>query len=201
VANDGGTIRPVALVAYLSMTSRAKTPQQKKHESYANDRVEGGEYAHADRKNRPRVKARGQRQLRRASKQQIKIQDPEELQLASRASTRWLNSTVGLAEHLTQTNLRRVWRESHNLFRQGYGPNTHARFRAVIESWMAGATGHSVTLAEFYAEQLAVISGDDRSTARGIRRHTEFLSQFFANEPQLLIRFEKWISNLREKSA
>ena len=39
---------------------RFKTPQLKKLESYAHDRTEGSEYPHADRRNRPIVKALGQ---------------------------------------------------------------------------------------------------------------------------------------------
>jgi len=70
---------------------RFKTPQQKKKDSYAHNRVKGGEYPHADRKNRPRVKAFGQRELRRISKQ-----------LAT--------SGVRLPEHLESTQRQRIER-------------------------------------------------------------------------------------------
>ena len=40
------------------------TPQRKKKQSYAHDRVEGGEYPHADRRNHPIVRALGNRRVR-----------------------------------------------------------------------------------------------------------------------------------------
>ena len=70
--------------------ARVKTPQQKKKDSYAHDRVEGGEYPHADRKNRPRVKAFGQRELRRISKATACPARPKRcLQLPDRPRWTW----------------------------------------------------------------------------------------------------------------
>src|SRR5438067_859261 len=97
--------------------ARFKTPQQKKKNSYAHDRVEGGEYPHADRKNRPRVKARGQWQLRRVSKQLLAWQAEEVLQLPERSRRTWGKSGVRLREHLESTLRHRIEREAHNIFR------------------------------------------------------------------------------------
>src|SRR5271170_6522420 len=119
--------------------ARLKTPQQKKMDSYAHDRVEGGEYPHADRKNRPRVKAFGQRKLRRISKQLLAWQPEEVLQLPERPRWTWQKSSIRLPEHLESTQRQRIEREAHNIFRRGYSPATHAGFRRVLQSWMKGS--------------------------------------------------------------
>jgi hypothetical protein len=89
--------------------ARFKTPQEKKEDSYTHDRVEGGEYPHADRKNRPRVKAFGQRQLRRISKQLVARQPEEVLQLPGRPLWTWQQTGVRLPEHLESTQSRKSW--------------------------------------------------------------------------------------------
>jgi hypothetical protein len=88
--------------------ARPKTPQQKKEDSYAHDRVEGGEYPPADRKNRPRVKALVQRELRRISKQLLASQPEDVLQLAQRPRWTWRKSNVRLPEHLESTQRHRA---------------------------------------------------------------------------------------------
>jgi len=175
---------------------RFKTPREKKRQSYAHGRVEGGEYPHADRKNRPRVKARGQRKLRRTAKQMLASQ-PEEVQLLpdGRARGTWSKSGVRLPEHLESTQRARIQREAHNLFRRGYGPATHARFARVVRSWMNGASERSASLAEFYFNELM-----DSTRPAGIDRRREFLDQFFGQEPELKAEFQNWITALRKNA-
>jgi hypothetical protein len=179
--------------------ARPKTPQQKKKDSYAHDRVEGGEYPHADRKNRPRVKAFGQRRLRRISKQLLAWQPEEVLQLPERSLWTWQKTGVRLPEHLESTHRQRIEREAHNIFRRGYGPATHARFRRVLQSWMKGGSEQSSSLAEFYYGVFNQFPDEPEGPPYGQgwlpqRRH--FLGRFFSKEPALKRRFQNWITGL-----
>jgi hypothetical protein len=132
--------------------ARVKTPQQKKQESYAHDRADGGDHPHADRKNRPQFKARTKRQLRRTAKQMLASQPEEVLQLQERPKRTWQKTGVPLSEHLTATQKKQIEREAHNIFRKGYGPATHARFRRVLESWMKGESENSSALDGFVSQ-------------------------------------------------
>lgn len=174
--------------------SRLKTPQQKKRASYAHDRVEGGEYPHADRKNRPRLKALAQRQHRRTAKQILasKLDDVPQLQERSRLG--WTKNTVRLAAHLLETQMQRIERQADNIFRKGYGAATHARFRRVVQSWMQSGSEQSASLADFYRTVMHP-HADPRSNGRASLSHRRnFLRQFFNREPHLKIRFENWIA-------
>ena len=180
-ADVSPTPSPVPQVRLFTRMARVKTPQQKKKESYARDRVEGGEYPHADRKNRPRVKALGQRQLGRTSRQMLASQPEDVLQLPERSGGVWRKSGVRLSEHLQSTRRDRIEREAHNIFRRGYGPATHARFRRVVQSWMNGGSEQSASLAEFYSGVVNQFPDDPQgSDCRGslFERHY-FLRQFF----------------------
>jgi hypothetical protein len=177
---------------------RAKTPQQKKQESYAHDRIEGAEYPHSARRNRPRVKAFGQREIRHIAKQLLSSQPEEVLQLPARTRWRPMKSAVPLPEHLESTRRQRIEREAHNLFRKGYSPATHARFRRVIESWIQGGSEQSASLAEFYVSVLNAFPGETwGSDGRSMAPRRDFLNQFFDREPALKRSFQQWISTLR----
>jgi hypothetical protein len=168
-----------------------KTPQQKKQESYANDRVDNGKYPHADRKNRPQVKASVQRELRRTAKQLLTSQPEDVLQLPEiRTKREWRKTSVPLPHHLADTRQQRIERESHNLFRRGYGVATHARFRHVLCSWMMGRSEDSAALARFYS---GILNGFSDELHRDYRKHSSFLYQFFQTEPELKREFEEWI--------
>ena len=179
--------------------ARVKTPQQKKQESYAHDRVDGADYPHADRKNRPRFKARTTRQLRRSAKQMLASQPEEVVQLQERPKRRWHKTGVPLSERLIATQKKRIEREAYNIFRKRYGPATHARFRRVVESWMKGKSDHSSELAGLYRkllnpddEGIQAFFGPEYSYERGY-----FLRQFFHREPVLKRDFDKWIASFR----
>lgn len=179
--------------------ARLKTPQQKKKESYEHDRVEGGEYPHADRKNRPRVKAFGQRELRRISKQLLAWKPEEVLQLPTRARWTWQKSGIRLPEHLEATKRQRIEREAHNIFRRGYSPATHARFRSVLQSWISGSSEYSSSVARFY---LSVLNLADKLHPPvygpgSLHQRRDFLRQFFAKEPGLERDFQNWAHNLK----
>jgi hypothetical protein len=179
--------------------SRLKTPQQKKKESYAHDRVEGGEYPHADRKNRPRVKARGQREFRRTAKQLLTSQPEAVLQLPQvRIRRTWLKRGVPLPKHLEATQRHRIEREAWNLFRKGYGPATHARFRRVLQSWMQGNTEQSSSLAEFYFGILNQFP-DELPGQEWYALHRGFLRNFFSSEPELKRDFQNWIAVVKKQ--
>lgn len=178
---------------------RVKPPQQKKQESYAHDRVDAAEYPHADRKNRPRFKSRTKRQLRRTGKQMLASQPEEVMQLQERPKRTWVKTGVPLSEHLIATQKKRIEREAHNIFRRGYGPATHVRFRRVVESWMKGESEHSSTLADLYHkllnpddEGIQAFFGPEYSYERGY-----FLRQFFGREPALKRAFDEWIASFR----
>ncbi len=178
---------------------RSKTPQQKKKESYASDRVEGGEYPHADRRNRPRTKAQGQRQLRRVSKQLLTTEPEETLQLPNRTRLGWCKSSVGLPEHLERTKRNRIEREAHNIFRKGYSTITHARFRDVVNTWMNGVSPQTALLADFYHNVLNGFPDEAQGTPYGqgwLPQRREFLRRFFDQEPDLRRSFEEWIGKL-----
>jgi hypothetical protein len=184
-------------VKLISIMARVKTPQQKKQESYAHDRVDAAEYPHADRKNRPRFKARTKRQLRRSAKQVLASQPEEVLQLQERPKGTWHKTAVPLSEHLTAARKKRIEFEAHNIFRSGYGPKTHARFRRVVESWIKGGSEHSSALADLYRKLLnpdeqgiQAFNGPERS----YERHY-FLRQFFRREPALKRDFDAWIAS------
>ena len=180
--------------------ARFKTPQQKKKDSYAHDQVEGGEYPHADRKNRPRAKALGQRQFRHQTKQLIASQPEEVLQLPERPLWTWGKSGVRLPEHLKRTKRHRIEREAHNLFRRGYDSATHARFRRVVQSWMEGASEQSESLAEFYLGVLGQFPSELEGPPYGqgwLPQRRDFLRQFFSKEPELKRRFQNWIAALK----
>jgi hypothetical protein len=184
----------------ISVMARVKTPQQKKQESYAHDRADGPEYPHAERKNRPRFKARTKRQLRRSAKQTLASQPEEILQLQERPKRTWHKTGVPLSAHLIATQKKRIQREAHNIFRKGYGPATHARFRRlVVESWMKGESEHASALADLYRkllnpddEGIQAFFGPEYSYERGY-----FLRQFFIREPVLKRDFDTWIASFR----
>jgi hypothetical protein len=181
-----------AAIKRIAKMSRLKTPQQKKQASYTHDRVEGGEYPHADRRNRPRLKAREQRQLRRASKQMLASKRDEFLQLPERPRLRWGKNAVPLPEHLIETERNRIEREAHNVFRKGYGPATHARFRRMLQSWMKGKSQQSASLADFYRALISPNENEHIGPQYQKRRH--FLRRFFNREPKLKRSFENWIA-------
>ncbi len=174
-----------------------RTPQQKKEQSYERDRVDRGEYPHADRKNRPRVKAAGWQQVRRASRQLLASQPEEVLQMPSRPRVTWRDRGIRLSEHVASTQRLRIEREAHNLFRRGYGPATHARFRRVVESWLKGGSEQSAALAEFYSSVLNRFPGEPQGDCipRDLTERRYFLLSFFAKEPELKRRFQKWIAS------
>jgi hypothetical protein len=179
--------------------TRFKTPQQKKNDSYAHDRVEGGQYPHADRKNRPRVKAFGQRELRRISKQLLAWQPEEVLQLPERPRWAWQKNGVRLPEHLESTQRQRIEREAHNIFRKGYGPATHARFRRVLQSWMKGSSEYSSFVAQFCMSVLN-LADELHPPVYGpgsLHQRRDFLRQFFAKEPGLDRDFRNWVRKLK----
>jgi hypothetical protein len=126
-----------------------KTPQQKKKEAYAHDRMEGGEYPHADRKNRPRAKAQDHRQLRRRSNQMLASEPEETVQLPTRMKRGWVKSSQRLPDYLERTKINRITREANNIFRRGYNYATHTRFRRVLQTWMNGDTQYSSALADY----------------------------------------------------
>ncbi|HEY1337438.1 MAG TPA: hypothetical protein VGF59_08005 [Bryobacteraceae bacterium] len=176
-----------------------KTPQQKKKESYEHDRVAGGEYPHADRKNRPLLKAAGNRALRRTAKQLLESQPEEAVQLPTRPGRTWFKTSQGLATHLTETRQRRIEREAQNIFRRGYGPRTHACFRRVVLSWVEGRTEKSAALASFQAIVLIPPpKGVDVSKYRpDLWERNYFLRRFFSKEPDLKRRFERWLASFQ----
>ncbi len=187
-------------VKLFTRMARLKTPQQKKKESYAHDRVEGGEYPHADRKNRPRIKALGQRQLRRTSRQMLSSQPEEVLQLSGRSHWTWLKSGVRLQEHLESTQKHRIEREAHNIFRRGYNPATHARFRRVMQSWLKGGSEQSALLAEFYSRVINQFPDEGQGPSYGqgwLPERRYFLKRFFSKEPELKRSFQSWIDQLK----
>ena len=175
-----------------------KTPQQKKKESYAHDRVEHGN-PHADRRNRPLVKAAGNRVLRRTAKQLLGSQPEEGVQLPERPRRTWFKTSVDLSRHLAKTRQARIEREAHNLFRRGYGPATHARFRQVVLSWIEGRTEKSAALASFQAIVLIPPpKGVDVSKHRpDLWERNYFLRRFFSKEPDLKRRFEAWLTSFQ----
>ncbi len=182
--------------------ARRKTPQQKKEDSYAHDRVDGAEYPHAGRKNRPRFKARTKRQLRRAAKQILATQAEDTVQIRERPKRKWHKYTVSLSDHLAATQKKRVEREAHNIFRKGYGPATHARFRRVVESWIKSQSEHSLALADLYrkllnpgTEGIQAFFGSEYSYERSY-----FLRQFFRREPALKRDFDQWIASFRRRT-
>jgi hypothetical protein len=180
---------------------QSKTPQQKKKDSYAHDQVEGGEYPHADRKNRPRAKAFGQREFRRISKQLLASQPEEVLQLPQDRTRRtWQKSGIDLPEHLQSTRIQRDQREAHNIVRRGYTPATHERFRRVLESWMKGRSEHSSSLAEYYSGVLTRFPDELqwKSTSQLLIARRAFLNRFFSKEPELKERFQNWIAAVTE---
>jgi hypothetical protein len=179
--------------------ARAKTPQQKKQESYARDRVEGARYPHGARKSRPRVKARAQRHLRRKSRQQLASEPEEVLQLEAKPRRTWQKTGIPLPKHLIATRKTRIERAAHNIFKKGYGPTTHARFRRVVESWIQGGSAQSAALADLYDAMF-------HPEERGIQpffgpewayQRDYFLRQFFRREPELKRRFDRWIASFQ----
>jgi len=124
---------------------------------------------------------------------------PEEvLQLQERPKRKWRKTGVPLSERLMATRKKRIEREAHNIFRKGYGPATHARFRRVVESWMKGESEHSSALADLYRkllnpddEGIQAFFGPEYSYERGY-----FLRKFFSREPALQRDFDEWIASI-----
>jgi hypothetical protein len=190
---------------------RFKTPQRKKKESYAHDRMEGGEYPHADRRNRPQVKAQGNRQLRRRANQLLAAEPGEIVQLPRRMNRDWLKSSQRLPDYLERTKINHITREANNIFRRGYSYATHTRFRRVLKTWMNGDTQYSSALADYYHGLLngfpqelhaASILADKWSWGGYLRlsERRRFLKRFFSVEPDLKHQFQNWIESLRTKS-
>ncbi len=199
-----GRARPRLLLAQgaklMTVMPRPKTPQQKKQESYAHDRIEHAEYPHAARKVRPRFKAAIKRKLRRTARQILASEPEEVLQLPERPARKWQKTSVPLTRHLAETRRRRIEFEAHNIFRSGYGPKTHARFRRVLESWMQGGSEQSAALAALYR---TIFNPDEHGIQpfyawRPSYERLYFLNRFFSREPELKIRFDLWIDTLME---
>ncbi len=129
---------------------------------------------------------------------------PEEvLQLQERPKWGWQKTGVRLPEHLTATLKNRIEREAHNIFRRGYGPATHARFRRVLNCWMSSASDHSSALADLYRKILNpdAEGGYRFSGPNRIDERRYFLTQFFRRDPALKSAFKKWMASLREPAA
>jgi hypothetical protein len=177
---------------------RTKTPQQKKKESYAHDRVDRGEYLHADRRNRPLVKARGRRELRRVSKLLLASQPEEVLQMPGLFRQTWHGRSISLPEHLERVKRRRIEREEQNVSRARYGPESAARFRRIVKSLMKDGRNRSAALAEFYSGVLNRFPDETqgREFFPGLTELREMVARAFANSPGLKLRFQKWIASV-----
>jgi len=168
---------------------RSKTPQEKKREAYAHDRVQGQGCPHGRRRNRPEVKALNHRQKRHA------VNRVAESEAEQGAIERTIGGSHGrdtdpLQERVQFKLNARVQRESHNIFRSGYSAETHARFRRVLMTWMQGRSRHLVDLARFYR---SYFEEEIPIACRTVDVRRDFLTQFFAKEPALERRFRRWI--------
>jgi hypothetical protein len=133
--------------------------------------------------------------------QALLVWQPEEvLQLPERPRWYWGKSGVRLPEHLESTQRQRIEREAHNIFRAGYCPSTHARFRRVLQSWIKSSSEHSSSVAQFY---ISVLNLEDKihPPVRGfpgsLHQRRDFLGQFFAKEPGLKRDFRNCVHNLK----
>ena len=194
-----GLLQCTSSSVILYRMGRSKTPQLKKQESYKHDRVEGGEYPHADRRNRPVVKALGKRQVRHRANQFLATNPDCDLQpLPTRPKKSWRNSSRSLTERLKGTQARRNTGRAHNILDKGYTLDRHARFRRVLLAWVAEASGeHAAALAELYHGILTEFPEEGVEWGRDIVRRWNvrraFLSRFFACEPELKDQFKSWI--------
>jgi hypothetical protein len=173
---------------------RPKTPQQKKREAYSHDRVQSPGCPHGTRRNRPEVKALNHRQKRRAVNRAVES-EPEQDAIEREIGTSHWRDTDPLRERVQLKLNGRVQREAHNIFRSGYGEENHAKFRRVLTTWMLGRSRHLVGLARFYRsffeEELPI-----RARFMDVRRN--FLTQFFAKEPALGRKFQRWIQQMAQ---
>ena len=62
-----------------------------------------------------------------------------------------MKNGVRLRKLVEETQESRIARSAHNIFKHGYSPVTHARFRRrVLRSWMKRQSEQSLALAKFY---------------------------------------------------
>ena len=167
---------------------RSKTPQQKKREAYAYDRVQGRGCPHGLRRNHPDAKALNHRQKRHAVNRTAETEAEQSAVEKSIGSTR--GRTDPLAERVQSKLNGRVAREAHNIFRSGYSEENHARFRRVLIAWMQGRSRHLSDLARFYR---AYFEEEIPIRVRSIDLRRTFLTQFFGKEPALERKFRRWI--------
>ncbi len=171
---------------------RPKTPQQKKSEAYSHDRVQSRGCPHGTRRNRPEVKALNHREKRHAVNRAVESGAEQDAIEREIGIGHWPD-TDPLRERVEFKLDGRVQREAHNIFRSGYSAENHAKFRRVLMTWMVGRSRHLVGLARFYRsfseEELPI-----RARSRDVRR--DFLTQFFAKEPALKRKFQRWIQHM-----
>ena len=171
---------------------RPKTPQQKKNEAYSHDRVQSRGCPHGTRRNRPEIKSLNHRQKRHAVNRAVES-EAEQGAVEKKVGVGDWPDTDPLRERVQLKLKGRVQREAHNIFRSGYNEGNHARFRRVLMTWMLGNSPHLLGLARFYRsffeEELPI-------NARFVDERRDFLTQFFAKEPGLKRKFQRWIQHM-----
>jgi len=177
---------------------RLKTPQKKKEESYKHDRVDRCKNPHADRKNRPRVKARGRRQLRRVSKLLLAAQAEDVLQLPNLFRQTWHGKAIPLPDHLERAKRRRIERAERDVPVALTGPKAAVRFRRIVESMMGIRSKPALYVAEFYSGVLNRFPGETpgREFFPRLTELRDMVARAFANSPGLERRFREWIASV-----
>src|SRR5271154_7191459 len=126
---------------------RRKTPQQKKKETYQQERFSMDHNPHAARRNKPQVRAQEERRFRRKSNEPFR--EPEKLAASEDGKPivdrheRWSSWHIGgsaiTLEHKVKFSLsRRGWRTAWNCFKQPYSPEGREKFKRIVISVMQG---------------------------------------------------------------
>lgn len=182
----------------MAARRRRKTPQQRKAEEYAHERVSAAEHPHLARVARPRRRARGHRNERRAVAQVlVKAASEDADDLTTKARVRppqpalW-KASKPLTERLGATRARRTLQELSNALADGSGRAGDAQARRILDALLQ-STRHGVQLALCLDEMIAdsARKGGMRWTADGTA--AERLRELLRDDPARLRRMREWI--------
>ncbi len=178
--------------------SRPRDPEAEKNMDYERQsRSSSGESRHAERKNRPKRRARAHRAERRGVQQALDVGvgrfDPDQTEQVMNAVAEvpipyfiiW--PPLSLGDHLADRRRYRAAEAGRIFFRETYNSARHrVEFARFLQAVVDGGVAPSKELAEHFADQ------------RWSLRRDQFLEAFFRDEPKWRGRLERWIAKTLE---
>ena len=166
------------------MKDRSRDPEKEKQRDYDSQRISDAEYPHAERRNRPRRRARLHRAHRREESQILAgmMQEPDAetpFPTGRRGDSRLYTDSTPLGESVERRLLKRVRRTGYNLTKRPYRPEDREAFERMLQSIVAG---RSAALAE--------------EMYRRLDSPSPWMEAFVADSPEWAARLRAWTEDV-----